>query len=174
MELVLALMLEPMASALMLTCDQPCPEIPVSCECQETLLHLIWRVNGSDLFPTSMNFQGDDVGTTIYANGFTAVLCNSTEENTTSGFGIERLTSKLNFTLLESINVSCEDNVEHRHIWLQRASKLQTQALSKLQNKTNLFTIIKARGASVLYNSHHTVVALPRWEPETVNMSLPQ
>jgi hypothetical protein len=124
MVLVLVLIFVPMASALMLTCDQPCPEIPVSCECHEALLHLIWRVNGSELFPTSMNFQGGDVGTTIYANGFTAVLCNTTEEKTTSGFVVERLTSKLYFTLLESINVSCQDNVNHRHIWLQKASKL--------------------------------------------------
>jgi hypothetical protein len=129
MELVLALMLEPMASALMLTCDQPCPEIPVSCECHEALLHLIWGVDGSKLFPTSMNFQGDAVGTTMYANDFTAVLCNSTEMNTTKGFVVEQLTSKLNFTLLESTNVSCEDNVEHRHILLQRASKLQEEPL---------------------------------------------
>jgi hypothetical protein len=124
MVLVLVLIIVPMASALMLTCDQPCPEIPVSCECQGARLHLIWGVDGSELFPTSMNFQGDAVGTTMYANNFTAVLCNSTEGNTIRGFVIERLTSKLNFTLLESINVSCQDNVEHRHIWLQKASKL--------------------------------------------------
>jgi hypothetical protein len=123
MVLVLVLIFVPMASALMLTCDQPCPEIPVSCECQGALLHLIWRVNGSELF---QNFRGGDVGTTMYANGFTAVLCKRTEENTTSGFVVERLTSKLYFILLESINVSCQDNVEHRHIWIQKASKLLT------------------------------------------------
>jgi hypothetical protein len=143
MELVLALMLEPMASALMLTCDQPCPEIPVSCECQEALVHLIWGVGGSKLFTTPMNFQGDDVGTTLYANGFTAVLCNTTEENTTSGFVVERLTSKLNFTLLESINVSCQDNVEHRHIWLQRLSKLQTQATSNHKMKQTCSPLLR-------------------------------
>jgi hypothetical protein len=74
--LVLVLIFAPMASALMLTCDQPCPDTPITCECLGAVVTLIWGVNGSRLFPR--NFRGDDVHGTMYsANGFTAVLYNT-------------------------------------------------------------------------------------------------
>ena len=122
----------PADTASLLVCHPPniiCPESPVSCECQG-LLSLEWTVTsiaiGSVL--SHMNYlDTDTIGVVSSTNGFTGVLCNVTLDPPVRGFQFTRLTSKLNFTLSENLNVQCRDNVLPTLVPLYRASKLSAE-----------------------------------------------
>ena len=102
-------------------CDQgsifsTCPGSPVSCECQ-SLNRLKWTVtsteSGVELFMATYDTRSE-INDSISLNNYTGFLCNRTNgtrtiENTVLPF--VNLSSKLNFTMSEDINVTCDDNM---------------------------------------------------------------
>ena len=116
---LLAFSFLPAATALMLTCHPSnftCPGSPVSCECQGSLIRLIWTITfsatGSSVLddPQGIEFTADDsIGSSSSNNGFIGVLSNISG----SGF-MSTLTSKLHFNFSASITVKCRDNFEGR------------------------------------------------------------
>ena len=113
-----------------LTCHQPsftCPNSSISCECQGVTI-IAWEVRVTSAAPDRL-FAGvfvssDTEGSETSRNGFTAVLCNVTQDPPVHCFIITRLSSKLNFMLMESVMVECADNQGSATVLLQIASKL--------------------------------------------------
>lgn len=96
----------PMLSAFTLTCHQPefaCTNSPVSCDCQG-FIRLTWSVVTPD-GGTNFRIGFGSLGQTATVGRFSAVVCNATDIGS-SLF----LSSKVNFTLSENINVECSDN----------------------------------------------------------------
>ena len=107
------------SGGLVLRCDQDsiwtCPNSSVSCECRARV-RLIWRVTSTEssakVFETSYD-RMNRIEDSSSLNGYTGFLCNITEVRTmiqNITVGIVTLFSKLNFTISEDINVTCEDN----------------------------------------------------------------
>ena len=129
--LVIILMLFVSASSgAQLTCHPPsftCLDSPVSCECQGEIT-LTWIVRLTSAAPDRLFAEvfvsSDTEGSETSRNGFTAVLCNVTQDPPIRGFIITRLSSKLNFMLMESVMVECADNQGSATVLLRSASKL--------------------------------------------------
>ena len=118
------------SSGAQLTCHPPnftCLDSPVSCECQGEIT-LAWIVGLTSAAPDPLFAEvfvsSDSEGSETSRNGFTAVLCNVTQEPI-HGIIVTRFSSKLNFMLMESVTVECDDNQPgSATVLLQNASKL--------------------------------------------------
>jgi hypothetical protein len=90
------------SEALTLMCHQPnftCPGNPVSCECQGVLVN-VWRVFSTATSSQVFSFDTRNANT-FSSDGYTAAICDNSARV---------LTSKLNFSLSESVEVQCVDN----------------------------------------------------------------
>ena len=116
------------SSGAQLTCHPPnfiCPASSVSCECQG-LIRLAWRVrlvpDSEPLF--SHHFIASTGMNESSSNGFTAILCNVTEDPL-PGLDIV-INTKLTFMFMENVTVECEDNSGSATAILQGASRSLT------------------------------------------------
>jgi hypothetical protein len=117
-------MLSSETEALTLTCHQPnfiCHGTPVSCECQGVLIN-VWKVFSRATGFQVFAFDTRNANMSI-SDSYTAALSDI------SGTGITSvLTSKLNFSISESVEVQCVDNnqPDPASVTLQMASMLVT------------------------------------------------
>ena len=119
----------PVPSIALLTCDPDsltCPDSPVSCECQGTIL-IRWRVILSTGFEVYRSTCSSNSRTVIAnsLNGVTGVLCNITNGPVIQGFPTTIIASKLNVTLSGNVTVECTDGSSEitGTVLLQKASK---------------------------------------------------
>ena len=98
-------------SARFLTCSPSnftCPGSVVSCECQEARLIVIWTVTSSESELLDVTYRiSSVVGVpTSPRDGYTVVLCDVDRSVVPT-----TLTSRLNFTFTEDVNVTCQENL---------------------------------------------------------------
>ena len=136
--MVAAAVVSPSLGAL-LSCDQPnftCPGTRISCRCEEALVSLSWRIRptpGSVPVFSASFFESATENET--SDGvYTAVVCDVTKV-LVDNIMINSYTSKLNFVLVETVTVVCDDNGEASDVLLQRARRLRGFTLEKWRDK---------------------------------------
>ena len=134
--MVVAAVVSPSLEVL-LSCNQgnfTCPGDRVSCRCDEALLSLVWSVrstpdSGTGFFSASFT---DSTDNETSDGVYTAVVCDVTKVPF-AGTMVNSYTSKLNFVLMETATVICNDNRNTSTVLLQRARRLITSEKIDIQ-----------------------------------------
>ena len=108
---------------ILLSCNQgnfTCAGDRVSCRCDEAVLSLVWRVYSTDTV-FSASFSDQTLNETSNGVGIAVdhPICKWDLSDITDYCSV----SKLNFVLMETVNVVCDDNWERSNALLQRARR---------------------------------------------------
>ena len=111
----------------LLSCNQgnfTCAGGRVSCRCDEAVVSLAWRVQSTDTVFSAIFFDSTDNETSDGV--FTAVVCDVRKIPFVDDIMVTSYTSKLNFVLMETVTVICNDNgAETSTVHLQRSRRLK-------------------------------------------------